>query len=498
MVSLSVTPQHQAVICNITSYGSATEFLIFYYQSGSTIVKSISSTSSNNIRISNLTNGQTYFFYASVYHSSYSSGTIIDESNKVSSIPSDLPTQPNLSSSVSTSGNDLENTIQLNWTESTCSYEILHYKIYLDSVLLDTTNQTFYTVSNLNYGQAYRLEVSALSIVGESSKARVNATPVSVPSAPSNLIINYDESNVNSVDLQWSASASSNGSDIQSYTILYSLDPTFQSGVSTVSSTSLNDTLMDAQLIIPHADRTTSTGWFYFKVCAVNSIGQSQFSSISTISVSELPVQIQSLSASNLDSSGNNSSGVVTLNWTYAIDAACPLLGYIISYLDPVEEDLDTIFVQNTSTNVSFTISGLQDGTLYDFNVYAINSLGIGPGSDIQLSPSTVSDVPEHVAIAYEPEGQTLILLWYDPTDLHGLEINSYNIYRSSDDISYSLISSETPITFRLSTSPNLYKFIDTNVINGTRYYYKITASNDNGESNFSSMVTDYPSTIPS
>ena len=116
-LSLTVTPKNASVICNVTYSGpTPSEYLIFYYRSGSKIVKSISSVSASNITISNLTNGQTYYFYACIYLSSYSSGTeIIMESAKVDSMPSDLPTQPNLSATVSSSGNDIQNTVILSY-----------------------------------------------------------------------------------------------------------------------------------------------------------------------------------------------------------------------------------------------------------------------------------------------------------------------------------------------------------------------------------------------
>jgi hypothetical protein len=64
-------------------------------------VKSKSSVTPYNITIPNLLNGVTYYFYACVYLSSYSNGTELMESEKVEAMPSDLPTQPNLSVGVS-------------------------------------------------------------------------------------------------------------------------------------------------------------------------------------------------------------------------------------------------------------------------------------------------------------------------------------------------------------------------------------------------------------
>jgi len=429
-ISLDVTPKNGSVVCNIDYSGSSSEYLIFYYRSGSKVVKSKSSVTPYNITIPNLLNGVTYYFYACVYLSSYSNGTELMESEKVEAMPSDLPTQPNLSVGVSSSGTDLQNTAVLTWTVSSCFYPILNYNVYKDNILIVQTSDLTYTVQNLNYGQSYNFKVSAVSIVGESTKSSIDATPRSVPSAPTSLLINYDEAVPDSVDLSWVASDASNGSAIQSYNIYYSLDPTFTSGVSIVNSTDVNETLLDAQLTIPYANRDTSTGWFYFKVNAVNSIGSSPFSAISTITVDSLPHVIENLTASNLNENGEHQSGTVTLSFSYTIDNTCPLLGYFISYLDTVNNDLDTIFVQNTNPNVNYTIHGLTDGITYDFNVYAMNSLGIGEGVDIQAIPSTIPDAPQFSFVGH---GDGYVAMHWTAPSSNGSDITSYKLYKSVD-----------------------------------------------------------------
>jgi len=480
-LSLTATPQSQSIVCNVNYSGSASEFIIFYFAQGSTVIYSESSPSPNNIIISNLTNGVTYNLYASVFLSSYTSGTNISESALIQCMPSELPSQVNLSATVSTSGNDLKNTVVLNYTQSSCSYPILHYNIFQDNNLIAQPTELTYSVQNLTYGQSYTFAVSAVAIVGQGSQATVTVTPVSVPNIPSGLLVNYDPTIPNEVDVQWSAS-SSNGSAITSYTLQYSLDPAFQSNVTSVSNNSINETLMDSQLIIPYADRKTSTGWYYFRVCAVNAIGSSPFTPIATIIPTIEPIQVQNLSASNLDQNGDHASGTVTLSFNYAINGSCPLLGYLISHIDP-NLNLDTVFIQNTAPTITYTMTGLNDGQSYDMNVYAINSLGMGPGADITIIPSTIPNAPSSTITHAD---SSLTISWSAPNN-NGNAITGYEIHKSLDGVGFTLLSSLNASTFM---------FTDTSLTNGTLYYYYVKAINANGASEYN-IISGYPSKKP-
>jgi hypothetical protein len=203
--------------------------------------------------------------------------------------------------------------------------------------------------------------------------------------------------------------------------------------------------MLDAQLTIPYANRDTSTGWFYFKVNAVNSIGSSPFSAISTITVDSLPHVIENLTASNLNENGEHQSGTVTLSFSYTIDNTCPLLlGYFISYLDTVNNDLDTIFVQNTNPNVNYTIHGLTDGITYDFNIYAMNSLGIGEGVDIQAIPSTIPDAPQFSFVGH---GDGYVAMHWTAPNSNGSDIYEYRIFKSDDGEIYGQLLAILPAT---------------------------------------------------
>lgn len=175
---------------------------------------------------------------------------------------------------------------------------------------------------------------------------------------------------------------------------MYSLDPSFVTNVTSVSVSGTNVSVQDANLVIPFADRLTSTGWFYFKVCAVNAIGAGPFTSAVTLVADIIPNAVTSLVASNLDGDGNYAPSTVALSWSYAVDNSTPLLGYIVAYLDTSGE-MVSVYVKYVSGNPSHTITGLENGTSYDFSVFGINMLGAGPSLDASATPSTVPDAPE-------------------------------------------------------------------------------------------------------
>jgi titin len=451
--------------------------------------------------IPNLTNGVTYNFRATAFLGGYSNGHPLTESNLESVIcgtPPDAPT--NLVGVVSTSDNVISQEIDLSWTASVSdvNYPVQHYNIFysLDQngtyIQVQTDGAvTNYSLTGLSNGETYYIYVTAVNQIGESVHSdTITAVPLKLSSPPQNLQVNFDPNTSDSgaphgyqsVDLSWSAPSDDGGSDIISYNIQYSLDPTFTNNVFSVTSNITTDSIHNASIIIPYASRVTSTGWYYFQVCATNSIGNGAYTSATTIMADAIPNQVSNLTSSNLDADGNHADGNITLSWGYAIDNTTPLLGYVIAYLDE-SSVMQSLFVNNNSVSPSYTISGLQNGYSYDFSVMEINMKGAGDVSDITQIPSTPAYPPD-VEISHGD--QTIFLNWDYPDD-RGNAVTGYNVYKSLDDVTYSIISS----------NQSDLSYEDDGLINGTTYYYKVSSINDNGEGNKSDSVSDYPSKVP-
>ncbi|MFX1286627.1 MAG: DOMON domain-containing protein [Promethearchaeota archaeon] len=84
------------------------------------------------------------------------------------------------------------------------------------------------------------------------------------------------------------------------------------------------------------------------------------------------------------------------------------------------------------------------------------------------------------------PGNESITLNWSSPLDDGNLNIFRFNVYRSQTNTSnYTMIGMNSSTT----------GFFDTNVINGARYFYFVTAENNKGESSNSNEVTLIPGT---
>jgi hypothetical protein len=202
VLQISLTPQNQAVLVNLSWQGQAPqgiiEYLIFYYQQGSRQIKSMS-TSQASVVIPQLSNDVTYLFRASAFIGSYQNGTKLAEASIQSCIPANVPDQvQNLLAVVSTSEHVIENEFDLSWDvpNSDSHYPILNYKVYIsdDNVnysLLASPLSNSHQIMNQINGVLKYIKVSAVSAIGESQASSVvSAEPKGLPNMPTDLQIN--------------------------------------------------------------------------------------------------------------------------------------------------------------------------------------------------------------------------------------------------------------------------------------------------------------------
>jgi hypothetical protein len=271
-LQLSITPGNTQVTANLSWSGAVPngliEYIICYYQSGSQQIKVVSTTSLSVI-ITGLTNNVTYNFQASPYLGGYLNGTALSETSIVQALPSTVPTTPaNFAAVVSQMGAIISQQVNLSWSASSTNgnYTSLTYNIYqsTDNVNFSNVAQTSnlsISITGLTNGTEYYFKVSCSNTIGESAlSSAVSAIPLGLASAPLSLLVAYDASVSNKVNLSYNAPSSNGGTAVLNYTIRYSLDPSFMSGINTITANSTTDSIINSSFTVPYADQSTTTG----------------------------------------------------------------------------------------------------------------------------------------------------------------------------------------------------------------------------------------------
>lgn len=192
------------------------------------------------------------------------------------------------------------------------------------------------------------------------------------PSAPAAITDLASTPGDQQVTLTWSA-PNDHGDPLTSYEVHYSNDG-FVSDDQICVTTDCTDLTTGATIT-----GLTNNIFYTFKVYSYNSIGISPISNYTyaTPFAPGPPDAITDLQAT----SGN---GRVTLTWTAPYDNNDPLISYEVHYSNDgfVSDDQTCAALDCEDLTTGGVVTGLTNGTLYSFQVYAYNSLGISPVSN--------------------------------------------------------------------------------------------------------------------
>jgi hypothetical protein len=166
------------------------------------------------------------------------------------------------------------------------------------------------------------------------------------------------------------------------------------------------------------------------------------------------------------------SNGQITLNWTTSTAAS----GYNV--MRSIDGNNYVVIAANW-LGTTYTDSNLNSGPNYYYEVSATNNFGESSKSVPALASLAP---PPPVWQSIIQSGQQLILQWAASPGATG-----YNLRRSTDGTNFSLLATNLSATI----------FTDTNVVNGSTYYYEVSALNSFGEG-FLSKPTSATATAPS
>ena len=330
-------------------------------------------------------------------------------------------------------------------------------------VITEISNEKLYTPTNLNPGRYY-WRVRTVDGFGNPSKWSEPWTFTIVngiglpPSSPTGVNATAGDGQVT---ISWNSVSGATG-----YNLYGSTSP----GVSKVSYTEKISNVTSPSTYTGKINGTP----YYYVVTAVNDCGESNESS----QVSATPGRPPSAPTGVNATAGD---GQVTISWNSVSGAT----GYNLygSTSPGVSKVSYTEKIPNVTT--PFTNTGRINGTTYYYVVAAINSYGeSNESSQVSATPGRPPSAPTGVN-ATAGDGQ-VVIRWNGVSDA-----TSYNLYWST-----SPGVSKVSYTSKISnvTSP----FTNTGKINGTPYYYVVTAVNNYGESSESSQVSATPGRPPS
>lgn len=328
------------------------------------------------------------------------------------------------------------------------------------------------TVTGLTNGVAYVFRAAATNNygIGPYSSATSSVTPVGAPDSPSSLSATAANSGAS---LSWTVPTNNGGTAITDYVVEYSGNAgqtwtVFADGTSTATSTNVSG--------------LTNGQAYVFRVAAKNSAGTSAYTTYLTpVYPIGVPDQVASLTATY----GNTQ---VQLQWQ------APAANNVSGLTDyTIQRSVDsgatwTTLSDGTNTNTNYTVTGLTNGTAYQFRVSASNSVGAGPYSVStgNVTPRTLAGAPTNLTVSV---GNTQAALsWTAPASTGGAAITDYQIQVSVAGGAYSTITKSASTT----TS-----YTATGLTNGTAYTFRVATVNSEGASAYVTSSSVTPQTVP-
>ncbi len=342
---------------------------------------------------------------------------------------------------------------------------------------------TTYTDDELSPATTRHYRVAAINRAGlgpwsNTAQATTDATP---PSPPIALSVVPGARRTDELLLTWSAPPDDGGSPITGYRIERSA--TGGGGwIIHVPGTGSTATIYTDSNLGPAAT------WFY-RVSAINGVGTGRASNVAQGTTDAAPPgQPQNVRARG---TGPNS---VLLVWDRPeSDGGARITGYSIRMLGPNDRSWIIIRPNTEETTTTFTHTGLDPVTRYQYQVAAINRVGAGQWS---LTGAALT----HADFAAAPTGLTaravgtsrIDLSWNAPRYTGGVSIFGYRVEASDDE-------GATWNIIRRNTNSATTAFSDVNLRPATTRHYRVAAINLAGVGPFSNVArATTEATVPS
>ena len=306
---------------------------------------------------------------------------------------------------------------------------------------------TSYTATGLTNGTSYAFRVLAVNGAGAGSASAPDvAVPFATSTAVRNLVVTPADGQVT---VSWTAPESNGGSAISSYRVAYSTNggTTFSADTVVTGTTAVITGLTNGTAVV-------------VRVIPVNAAGNGAFAT----STPETPRTVAGAASSVVATAGNSQ---VNLTWVAPTDnGGSSITGYYVERA--IGAGGAWIRIATVAT-LSYTATGLTNGTQYAFRVLATNTAGAGAATEpVLVTPATTPGTPTSVATVAGDGFVTLT--WVAPTSNGGAAVTSYLIETSTDGS-----------TWTQAATTSAREFTVTGLTNGTAYRFRISAENAAG-----------------
>ncbi|HUR68676.1 MAG TPA: hypothetical protein VM370_05470 [Candidatus Thermoplasmatota archaeon] len=198
---------------------------------------------------------------------------------------------------------------------------------------------------------------------------------------------------------------------------------------------------------------------------------------VQAVSPPSVPTYIQAVTGAN--------AGEIALNWSAPASAgSSPVAGYNI-YRSLSSAGL--AYYTTVGNVLSFTDTGIPDGAPRHYRVSALNADGEGPiTAAVNATAIAAPGAPRDPAWAYGGRGN-ITLSWQTPQYNGTLAILTYSIYRAP--------ASTGPFSYLASNTTRVFN--DTGLGDNASWYYRMTATNAQGEGPPSAVVAAKTPGVP-
>jgi fibronectin type 3 domain-containing protein len=331
-------------------------------------------------------------------------------------------------------------------------YPVLSYMVYRgDSEnnlnIVNVTDNTGFIDTDAILGTTYYYAVSALNAIDEGRISQPVKIPMGyVPEMPVNVTGIFQN---NQVNLAWEKPVRNGYFPIGTYKIYKGEN---EQAISTINTTA-NLSYSDSEITIGKI--------FYYKISAVNEVGEGNLSISIFVRIGYVPSAPQNLTAKVGKAS-------IQLSWTIPEnDGGFPVTSYTI-FRGETPSDIQIL---NESNQTNYIDMAVTLGTKYLYLITAVNVVDSGNASErISVIMGYPPSLPANLTVEWL--NGKVKLAWNHPIDNGGFPVLKYHLYRGLTEDTVSRIA-------EISATD----YTDINVSNDLKYFYKVTAVNILGES---------------